>query len=123
MSDVWVQKPSKGGDGFEKAPPGNHPAILVGVIDMGHQRTEYAGKEKWQRRAFFIWELTNEKMSGTKDRNHLIGIDLTISLSEKAKLRQWVESRTGKNLGNDDYDIRQELGKPCFLAVVNNEKG
>lgn len=108
-----------GGEGFEKAPPGNHPAVLVAIVDMGTQVREYGGEEKAQRRAYFVWELVTEKMSGTKDRNHLVGIDLTVSLNEKAKLRQWIEARVGKKMPEDaDYDILKELGKPCLLNVV-----
>jgi hypothetical protein len=122
---VWKQKASKGkgdGSGFEKAPPGNHPAVLVAIVDMGTQSQEYAGQQKWQRRAYFVWELVTEKMSGTKDRNHLIAIDLTVSLNEKAKLRKWIEARAGKAMPEGtDYDILKELGKPCLLTVVEKE--
>lgn len=123
---VWTQKASsKGtGDGFEKAPPGNHQAVLVAIVDMGTQLNEYGGKQNWQRRAYFVWELVTEKMSGTKDRNHLVAIDLTVSLNEKAKLRKWIEARNGKKMPEGaDYDIRKELGKPCLLNVVHNASG
>lgn len=123
---VFNQKASsKGtGEGFEKAPPGNHQAVLVAIVDIGTQAQEFGGEQKWQRRAYFIWELVTEKMSGTKERNHLIGIDLTVSLNEKAKLRKWIEARVGKKMPEGaDYDILKELGKPCLLSVVHNEKG
>lgn len=129
MSAPWKQTAPKAraageGGGFEKAPPGNHPAVLVAIVDMGTQRQEYGGEEKWQRRAYFIWELVTEKMSGTKDRNHLIGIDLTVSLNEKAKLRQWIEARVGKKMPDEaNYDISEELGKACLLSVMANAKG
>lgn len=117
---AWKQKAKKGGDGqFEKAPPGNHPAVCVAIIDMGTQRSEYQGTETEQHRAFFVWELVTKKMSGTKGVNHLIGIDLTISLNEKAKLRKWIEARIGRQIPEGgEYDIDKELGQPCLLNVV-----
>lgn len=120
MSSSWTQKANKGtGGNFEKAPAGNHPAVLVAIIDMGTQENEYNGESKSQHRAYFIWELVTEKMSGTKDRNHLIGIDLTVSLNEKAKLRQWIEARTGKKMPDDlEYDISKELGQKCLINIV-----
>lgn len=122
---AWVQTASKGGgEGFEKAPAGNHPAVLVAIVDMGTQSNEFGGKQTWQRRAYFIWELVSAKMSGTKDRNHLIGIDLTVSLNEKAKLRQWIEARKAKKMPEGaNYDILKELGQPCLLNVVLNASG
>lgn len=124
---AWNQtaKSGKGdGEGFEKPPVGNHPAVLVALIDMGHQENEFGGKVTYPHRAFFVWELVTEKMSGTKDRNHTIGIDLTVSLNEKAKLRQWIESRVGKKMPDDaQYDISKELGQPCMLDIIANKKG
>lgn len=112
-------KASKGGGGgTEKAPAGNHLAVLVGVFDMGTQENTFQGDTKWQRRAFFVWELVGEKISGTT-KNHVIGIDLTLSLNEKAKLRKWIEARTGKVIPEGaEFDIAKELGQPCMLNVV-----
>ena len=114
---------SKGaGEGIAKAPAGNHPAVLVAIVDMGTQKSDFQGQEKWQRRAFFVWELVNENVAGFKDKHHVIAIDLTLSLNEKAKLRKWIEARTGKPLPDGaDFDAADELGKPCLLNVI--EKG
>jgi hypothetical protein len=111
---------SKGnGGGTEKCPAGNHLAVLVAVIDMGTQENSFQGQDvKWQRRAYFVWELVGEQISGTK-KNHVIGVDLTLSLNEKAKLRKWVEARTGKVIPEgSEFDVSKELGQPCMLNVV-----
>jgi hypothetical protein len=116
---------SGGGEGFEKAPVGNHPATLVAIVGMGHQWQEpfkSGDKGYWADRAYFVWELLGVTMSGTKDVNHLIGLDLTVSLGEKAKLRKFVEARTGKKV-TTDYDITQEIGQPCLLNVIANASG
>lgn len=109
-----------GGGGFERAPAGNHLAVLIGIIDMGKQFVEgfQGAPGKWQKRAYFVWELLGEQQAGT-DRNHVVAIDLTLSLNEKAKLRKWVEARTGKVIPEgSDFDVVSELGKPCLLNVV-----
>lgn len=116
----WAMTASKGGGGGAvKAPAGNHLAVLVGLFDLGHQLDDFdPAKSKWQHRAFFVWELVGEKVAGT-DKNHLIGIDLTLSLNEKAKLRRWIEARTGKPIQDGaTFDPTTELGKPCMLNVV-----
>lgn len=119
----WNQKATKAakGDGsdFPKAPPGNHPAVLVALIDMGTQTVDgyQGGPSKEQHRAFMLWELVSEPIDSNS--NHLIGLDLNVSLNEKAKLRKWIEARTGKPIAEGtEYDISQELGKPCLLNVV-----
>lgn len=122
---AWTQKAtSKGGTDYEKPPVGNHPAVLVAMIDMGSQEQEFQGNVTYPHRAYFVWELVTEKMSGTKGVNHVIAIDLTVSLNLKAKLRQWIEARVGKQMPEDaEYDISKELGQPCLLDVIANKKG
>lgn len=118
---VFTQTAKKGDGAFVKAPPGNHPAVLVAIVDMGTQWQDgYQGAPgKWQRRAYFVWELVTKKIDGQPGRNHLIGIDLTVSFNEKAKLRKWVEARTGKAIPDGtSHDILAELGQPCLLNVM-----
>jgi hypothetical protein len=41
---AWKTKASKGGDGnFEKAPAGSHPAVCVGMFDLGTQENDFQG--------------------------------------------------------------------------------
>ena len=115
----WTKTAKKGGD-FEGAPAGNHPAVLVAIIALGTQEQTFQGETKWSERAYFCWELVSAptKSGG----NFVIGIDLTTSLNEKAKLRKWIEARAGRAIPEGvEYDISKELGKPCLLNVV--EKG
>lgn len=116
---VWNLKPTKGeGGAFAKAPAGNHPAVLVAIVDMGTQKNDFQGQTKWQHRAFFVWELVAEKQEGT-DKNHVIGIDLTLSLNDKATLYKWIAARLGKPVPDgEDYDLSKELGQPCLLNVT-----
>lgn len=122
---AWTQKASKGGDGnFERAPAGNHPAVLIGLIDMGTQENNYQGNVTWQHRAYFVYELVLEKMQSLPGRNHILAIDLTVSMNERAKLRKWIEARTGRQIADgEEYDVSQELGKPVLLNVVHNKDG
>jgi hypothetical protein len=116
---TWTQRAnSSTGGKYPKAPPGNHPAVLVAMVSMGTQKSGYAGEEGWQERVYLLWELVTEEVPGT-GRNHLIGTDVTLSLNAKAKLRQWVEARLGRPISDgEDYDVSAELGKPCYLNVV-----
>lgn len=111
--------PKSGGGKTEKPPAGNHLAVLVGLFDMGRQWQEpftagETGYYAW--RAYFVWELTGEKIAGT-DKNHVIAIDLSLSTNPKAKLHKWVLARTGKP-PVEPFDPTTELGQFCLLNVV-----
>lgn len=121
-----ANKNSEGG--FEKAPPGNHPAVLVGIIDLGDQwdepfstkpdpKTGKVQKARWIHRLYWVYELVTKKRAGMAG-NHLIAIDLTFSMNEMAKMRKFVEARTAKTIPDGtDYDVMEELGKPVLLSV------
>lgn len=112
--------PKSGAGKTEKPPAGNHLAILVGLFDMGKQWQEpfNPAKDKgyWAWRAFFVWELTGEEIAGT-GKNHVIGIDLSLSTGDRSKLRKWVEARTGRPLV-EPFDPTTELGQACLLNVI-----
>jgi len=110
------------GAATEKPPVGNHRAVLVGLFDMGHQWQEPfnpGDKGYYSHRAFFVWELCDEQVGGTK-KNHVIGIDLTLSVKDTAKLAKWVKARTGK-APEGGFDPTTELGQPCLLSVIDNK--
>lgn len=127
MSWTATANKSEGG-GYEKAPAGNHPAVLVGLIDLGEQwkepfsaapdpKTGKVPKAKWQRQVYYVYELVTKKRTNM-DANHLIAIDLTFSMHEKSKMRLWAEARTGRAIPDGAvYDITQELGQPVLLNV------
>jgi hypothetical protein len=120
----WKVSASASNDGGvrEKAPAGNHVAVLVALIDLGQQWQDgYQGEEgKYQHRVYFVWELVTKPLQGFKDRNHVLAVDLTLSLNEKAKMRKWLEARRGEKIKDGQFDIADELGKPCLLNVVMN---
>jgi hypothetical protein len=120
MSSEWeVTGTTTGGGKYEKPPAGNHLAVLVAVIDMGQQWQEpfKAGdKGYWSRRAYFVWELCDEKIAGT-EKNHVIAIDLTMSRKDTSKLYLWYKARTGQEIPNP-YDPTKDLGTHCMLNVV-----
>lgn len=118
---MWKQKVSKGGGNFEKPPAGNQPAVLVAIIDLGTQKQEYKGKVTKPHRLYFCWELTAEPSKERPGHNLVAGMDYTHSLTEKAKLRQHIEARVGKQMPDGmDYDVREELGKKCLLSLKQN---
>jgi hypothetical protein len=52
---AWIQKAnSSTGGKYPKAPPGNHPAVLVAMVAMGTHKSGYAGEEVWQERLYLV---------------------------------------------------------------------
>ncbi len=124
MAAPWKPSPTKGD--YDQPPAGNHPAVMVAMVDLGTQVSEYQGKVNRQRRAMCVWELVGEKDTNfpMDDRNFLVGIDLNVSNNEASKFRQWAAARLNQKFPKDyEHDFSQELGKPCLLNVVHTKNG
>lgn len=113
-----------GGGNKEKPPAGNHTAALVAVVDLGDQRQEdkKTGRNYWSHRAWFVWELLEHKIAGTT-KNHVIGAEVTLALSDTSNLYKWVLARTGKAPDPATFKVADEVGQPCMLSVVNSPGG
>lgn len=106
---------SDGGD-FEHPPSGTHPAVLVGILDLGTTDNTYKDKTTKRQKIMLVWELTAE--ADSNGQNFVLGQDYTWSLNEKAHLRKIVEGFRGKTLAdNEDFDLMIMLGKPCMVNV------
>jgi hypothetical protein len=124
MAAPWKPAPTRGD--YDQPPAGNHPAVLVAMVDLGTQISEYQGKKNKKRMAMCVWELVSEKDTNfpMDDRNFLVGIDLNISNNEAAKFRIWAAARMNKKFPKEyEHDFTQELGKSCLLSVSHNAKG
>lgn len=116
--------PKPEGD-FKPVPQGNHVAVCYRVIDLGTQKSEYMGKEKHQHKILISWEIPDEKMDD--GRPFTIGQRFTWSMSEKANLRQVLESWRGKAFSDEDFgangfDIKNIIGVGCMVNVVHEGK-
>lgn len=114
-----------GGKDFKKVPPGCHFAICNMVVDLGVQSTTYMGESKQQHKVYLRWEVPDERVTYTKDDKEVegpcsIGQVYTLSLSEKAKLRQILQDWRGKLFTPEElkgFDITQVAGKCCQITV------
>lgn len=113
-----------GGEKFETPPIGNHPAILIGIYDLGTQENDYQGTSRRVRQVYLIWELTTEKQEGFKDRNHVAGKPYTFSGHKKAGLRQLLEKWRGREYAEgEEVDVLAALGKSCLLTITHTQSG
>ena len=106
----------------ELPPPGNHAAVLIGLIDLGTQDVSYGDKKAEAAKVMLIWELTSEPLQGTTNRNHVIACDYRLSHHSKAALRQGYESWLGRKLADgEEYDYAEKLAHPCLLNIVHGK--
>jgi len=105
----------EGGD-YELPPAGSHPAILVGLVDLGTKDNTYNGKTSKRHKIMLIWELTAE--SDSKGQNFVVAQDYTWSLNSKAALRVIVEGFRGRAMADDEeFDLSQMLAQPSMISL------
>jgi hypothetical protein len=129
MSAPWKQKATKAGGGeFEIPEAGSHPAVCIGLIDLGTHTETFKDKQKGTerkvdlRKVLIVWELTDQPMTGMKNVNHVIGRDFNVTFSDKSALRKMVEAWGGKKFKEDEeFDLSKLLGKPGMVTVSHGE--
>jgi hypothetical protein len=115
-SNPWTLKPQTGN--FPEAiEAGNYPAILIALVDLGTQESEYKGVVSYRREIFLAWEIPGEKGAP------VLGKAFSATLSAKSNLGKWLSAlaRDGKIPG-DGINLLDLLGKPCLLQVSNEMK-
>lgn len=109
-----------------KAPPvepGVYMAVCIGFIDLGEQ---YSEKYKsYSSKGMYVWELPGETIEiNGEQKPRQLSKEFTISSSNKSHLRKFIESWNGKSYSDDEFlefDLFDQIGKPCQLNVVLNE--
>ena len=105
----------------ELIPAGMHTAVCFGVVDLGVRKSEFNGKEKWQRKVMILWELpdeTTETENGPVPRT--MSKQYNLSLHEKSALYQMLSAWRNKAFTEEElagFDLRNIIGQGCQLSV------
>lgn len=107
---------------FTPAPEGLHQAVCVDVVDLGTQSTPWGEKLQVDLR----WQL--EDVDPETERRFMVSKRYTLSLNEKATLRQHLEAWRGRKFTPQElqgFDLEVLLGVNCQVQVVHvlTEKG
>ena len=108
---------------FPIAPAGTQVARCYQVIDLGHQKVEWQGEEKWFPKVLLTWELLGEEKM-TDGRPFAVSNRFTLSLSKKSNLRPMLEAWRGKPFADEEareFEVKNVLGAYCMLNVVHKE--
>lgn len=113
-------------------PAGNHPGVLVALIDLGtHLESYQGGPEKKVRKLCFVWEVEAGEEGGEKRfwvaQEYSQTVDEktgSLSIHTKNKLRKLLEGWRNKAYGEaEDIDLSVFLGRPCLVNVTHKETG
>lgn len=103
--------------------PGVYMAVCIGFIDLGEQYSEMF--KSYSNKGMYVWELPGETIEVEGEmKPRQLSKEFTISASSKSNLRKFIESWNGKSYSDDeflDFDLFDQIGKPCQLNVVLNE--
>jgi len=119
-----------GGQDFPPIPPDIHPAVCIGLIDLGTQQHPYY--KNWKKKVAILWELPETRIDITnqdgitENKARVISKIYTQSLSNKATLRKDLVSWRGVEFTEAElksFDLETILGKSCRLNVINKTKG
>lgn len=113
-----------GGGDFELCPADTHAARCYLAVDIGTHVNPISGK--WQNQCVLGWELPEAAMED--GRPFAISRFYTVSLHEKATLRQHLDAWRGRSFSEEElagFHLSKVLGAPCLLTVIHeaNKQG
>lgn len=116
---------AKSGGGFDAIPEGVYVATCIWVIDLGDQQSKLY--RNIQHKVLIGWELPEEKIEiNGEQKPRMISNTYTLSLNEKALLRNHLESWRGKAFTEeelDGFDVSKIIGTSCQLQVLHSKSG
>ena len=107
-----------GGSDFEQVPVGTHNAICYKLVDAGTSLNDFQGEISKKHNVFIFWELPELRMAD--DRPMVINCQYTLSLNERAKLRQHLQAWRNKSFTEEElksFDLTKILGTTCKVDV------
>lgn len=115
---------ASGGGSIAPVEAGTHPAVCVGLIDIGDQYNETYKKSS--RKVIIQWEITDETITvDGKEVNRTISQTYTNSLNERSALYRDLISWRGKAFTDEElagFDLVKILGAPCLLTITHQDR-
>lgn len=102
---------------YAPAPEGLHQAVCVDIVDLGIVSTQWGDKHKVR----VVWQI--EAVNPDTGKPFTPMQQYTLSLNEKARLRQHLEAWRGRKFTSDElsgFDLEKLLGANCQLQLVHS---
>jgi hypothetical protein len=114
------------GGTFVPVPPGMHLARCYRIIDIGTQRSEYLGQEKYQPKVMIQFEVHSEDDQGnplvtSNNEPMSISKNYTASLGEQATLRKDLVLWRGRDFTPEElrgFELKNVLGAWAMITVT-----
>lgn len=114
------------GRNFTPVPSGSHLARCYRIIDLGTQKTEWAGQVKLLPKVMFQFEVHGEDDEGNplvtpKGEPMSISKNYTLSLRDKSQLKADLEAWRSRGFTQDElkgFELKNVLGAWCMLTVT-----
>lgn len=107
---------------FKLVPAGQYGAVCVDVVDLGVVKTSWQGQERQTHKCRLVFELDeSDPETGKRLR---ASRQFTVSLSEKASIRAFLESWRGKKFSADElkgFDTEALIGVGALLQIIHGE--
>lgn len=104
--------------------------VCFSIVDLGHQKTNWDGEEKWTPKVRLAFELPDQTIDGEVTENGkttkvtkpmVVSMELTRSLGERATLRKHLETWRGQAFTSKElaaFNLKNLLGKAAMLTLV-----
>lgn len=118
---------SSSGATRELIPAGNYIARCYQMIEIGTVKEDYMGVPKMLHKVRIGWELPDELRvfdPAKGEQPLVISKEYTLSMHEKATLRNDLKSWRGKDFTEEEakcFDITKLLGVPCMLNIIHKQ--
>lgn len=113
---------SESSGGFAPISEGLHPAVCIGVYDIGLQYEEKF--QKSSEKVIFTWEILDETIElDGKEERRTISKTFTKSFFERSNLRKMLKSWRGREFTAEElkaFDLRNVLGAACQLQITHS---
>lgn len=120
---IWAKA---SGSSFKPAPAGPAVARCCDVVDLGMVKSSFKdeqGHAKVQHKVRLVWQLADPDPETGK--RPIVSERYTLSLHEKATLRQHLESWRGRLFTDKElagFDVETVIGVPAYLNIVHAHK-
>lgn len=117
---------NKGGADYELIPEGLTLGVCYAIIDLGTHHDDKFNKDK--NEVCLIWELPDVEpiMVDDKPMPRVISKRYTLSLNERANLRNDLECWRGKEFTEEQlegFDLKVLAGVNCQIQIFHHKKG
>jgi len=104
--------------------------VCFSIVDLGTQKTNWDGDEKWTPKVRLAFELPDHTIEGEVTENGkttkvtkpmVVSMELTRSLGERATLRKHLETWRGQSFTSKElaaFNMKNLLGKAAMLTLV-----